>query len=326
MTFPNSNETLCITDRTLHFKCCYKSVRYWYQPDGGARANLTTFLNNNLTSATPNPFSGVTVANFTYPAIVGADIEFYDTDIAGTTTTPQGPTVNGSFTGCCNYTRDVPSNLPVSLTVTANVTSPVSSVRLIVPVSGTAPTPPPRTDVYPGAVKLTAALTYPPGPSPDPAQEAWAQTVIKAMADGVTVSARVTTQQCGIYIDYPEGEIIVPASNGYSATRIILRTGSADGTGGGNWFTGYTQLSNGKQEAVLFGQPFVYGWIGPRKGHAEIVIPGTTQVSNAKFQSYTGNPCGFAATLSLTASGPASKDISINGVNFRVTSISRADA
>ena len=311
---------------TNHFKCCYKSVQYWYQPEGEARINLTKFENNNLTSATPNPFSGVGLANATYPGVAGADIEFYDTDIAGGTYTPREPDINGVGIGCCNYTRDVPSNLPVSLTVTANVTTANTTIRLPVPVSGTPPTPPPKTAPYPKAIKLTAALTYNPGPNPDPALIAWANSVIQAMANGVTVNARVTQHKCGINVDYPSGTVTVPVSGNYGGEAIILRSGSSDSVGIGPWHTAYTQVSNGKHEAVIFGQPFVYGWVYTRKGHAEIYIPGTTRVANALFQPAGESPCDFAASLSLNASGPASSGIYIGNHYFGVTSITRADA
>lgn len=311
---------------TNHFKCCYKSVQYWYEPDGEARINLTKFENNNLTSATANPFSGVGLANATYPGVAGADIEFYDTDIAGGTFTPQEPDVNGVRMGCCNYTRDVPSNLPISLTVTANVTSANTTIRLPVPVSGTPPMPPAKIAPYPKAVKLTAALTFTPGPLTPPEDIARAQVIIDAMANGVTVNAREEKNQCGISIYYPAGTVTIPASGTFSAESIILRTGSSDSVGIGPWFTGYTQVSNGKHEAVIFGQPFVYGWLETRKGHAEIYIPGTTRVANALFQPPHENTCGFAASLSLNASGPASSGIAIGSLYFGVTSITRTDA
>lgn len=328
ITFSDGDVTHCDLRYSVfinHFKCCYKSVQYWYQPEGEARINLSKFENNNLTSAAPNPFSGVSLANATYPGVAGADIEFYDTDIEGSTFTPQEPDYNGQQMGCCNYTRDVPSNLPISMTVTANVTSAISSISLPVPVSGTPPTPPARVDNYPAAIKLTAALTWTSGPNSTPSDIAQANAVIQALANGVTCPARVTKHKCGINVEYPSGTVAIPAGNGYEADTVILRSGSSDSVGIGPWYTGYTQVSNGKHEALVFGQPYVYGWLENRKGHAEIYSPSRGGISNARY-SDSAQPCGFASSLSLSASGPASSGIYIGNLYFGVTSITRANA
>ena len=316
------------------YKGCYQSVQYWYQEEGGNKTNTNLYTNNGtLGNATASPFVSQVLTNANYPLTVGADIQFYDALAIGG---------NSTAVKCCGYNTHAVSNLPLSVTVSANVTSSnTTSVMLPVNMTVTASDAPARAVTYPNVAHISIALDGSYDSTiycPDAGWIAWRDSVIARFATGFDLPlATPSVYDCSDMVTYKPITVDINDSptNSTSVTKFQIWTGSSNITGsfGGGWSAGYVGLTSGR-DARTMTDSWDYGFMQTQGGHA-----GISKVGSSASYPWVGFPvlkCTFGKALDLSGSGVPAYDFLFLGtipgcsypqvaiMTFKVLSISRS--
>jgi len=309
-------------------------VQYWYQEEGGNKTNTNLYTNNGTgINITPAPFVPQVLVNANYPLTVGADIQFYDSLAIGG---------NSTAVKCCGYNTHAVSNLPLSITVSANVTSAnTTSVTLPVNMTVTASPPPARAVTYPSVAHISIALDGSYDATifcPDAGWIAWRDSVIARFAAGFDLPlATPSVYDCSDIAVYKSITVDINDSptNANSFTKFQIWTGSSNITNsfGGGWSAGYVGLTSGR-EAQTMTDNWDYGFMQTQGGHA-----GISKVGSGGSYPWVGFPvlkCTFGKALNLSGSGvpdfpflfigtiPGCSYPAIASMTFRVLSISRS--
>lgn len=248
----------------------------------------------------PNPFVLQTLTNANYPLTVGADIEFHDALVYGG---------NSTATKCCGYNTHAVSNLPLSVTVSANITSAnTTSVTLPVNMTVTSSAPPTREVTYPSVAHISIAIDGSYDPTifcPDAAWIAWRDAVVARFAAGFDLPLQIpSVYDCSDLVAYKSITVDINDSptNTTSFTKFQIWTGASNVTNssGGGWSAGYVGLTNGR-DARTMTDAWEYGFMQTSGGHV-----GISKVGGSGSYPWVGFPvsqCTFGKTLSLSGSG-----------------------
>lgn len=236
------------------------------------------------------------LTNANYPITVGADIQFYDSLAIGS---------NSTAVKCCGYNTHGVSNLPTSVTVSANVTSAnTTSVSLPLDMTVTAEPAPSTELTVPDKAHISIALDGSYDPlvwNPSPGWIAWRDSIITLFANGFDLPITRSSYGCGDNVGIRQITVYINDSptNPNSTTPITIGSGFFENSFSGSLTAGYYGLQGGKNGPSMTDH-WDYGFLQTSGGNAWVQSRGN---AGARVNFAVPSECNFGKTINLSGSG-----------------------